>query len=295
MLQDDDAREAILNSMLLNDLAAYLISDGDMAAFARYALGNYDSSGDHWRIYKDEQGNVTQVLYDGDYTHATIVEADGTETTVALDPGSVRTALAKAVGNGMDPMDMQDIMIKSGLGYNDETKHWFAEDKRAIYTPPSQNFEAAQTEEALYAGIFGEGWVSANDLFDRFKTNPNLERIAISKVSMEEIQAMADNGALILLSYQDPNPKKHGHIAFIANSRLTLSTSWHSSSPEPLHEGKRGTEINHDDFWPVVAQSGVYTGITSTLYATTGYRDPDIRSRLLRESLYFYTVKRSAQ
>jgi hypothetical protein len=126
------------NEVLLNDLLAYY-DGGGMAAFARYALENYESGGDYWRVYQDEEGNVTKVLYDGEYNRATIVEADGTETTVEFEVGnSLSGALANVVGNGMTKKAMNDIMVASGLDYNPESRTWYAVDERGVYVPPAQ-------------------------------------------------------------------------------------------------------------------------------------------------------------
>jgi hypothetical protein len=42
----------------------------------------------------------------------------------------------------------------------------------------------------------------------------------------------------------------------------------------------------------VVVHAGVYPGITSIRYTTTGYNNPDTRDYLLKNDLYFYAVKR---
>jgi hypothetical protein len=67
MLQDGE--DITRNGMLGNDLIAYLGAGGDMAAFARYVLENYDSSGDFWKLTKE--GNLE---YDG---FATLRDAEG--------------------------------------------------------------------------------------------------------------------------------------------------------------------------------------------------------------------------
>jgi hypothetical protein len=99
---------------------------------------------------------------------------------------------------------------------------------------------------------------------------------------------MADRGDLILVIYKNPKPDKSGHIAFIANSGLTLSTS-----PKTIFEDEKGTTIDRNRFWPIVAQAGVKTGITSIVYATNGYNDG--RPKLLSDFLHFYRFKGAAQ
>jgi hypothetical protein len=51
MLQD--GMDLNVDKALLNDLLAYYITGGDMTAFARYALENYDATGDYWKLMKD--------------------------------------------------------------------------------------------------------------------------------------------------------------------------------------------------------------------------------------------------
>jgi len=42
----------------------------------------------------------------------------------------------------------------------------------------------------------------------------------------------------------------------------------------------------------VIVHAGSYPGITSILYATNGYDDPDTHDDLLRDDLHFYAVRR---
>jgi hypothetical protein len=150
----------------------------------------------------------------------------------------------------------------------------------------------------LFTRIFGSGG-DTNTLFDKFKINPNMERIDTNTTSMEGIQAMADNGILIFLIYKNLEAGQKGHIAFIANSRLAMTTMGELSDI-----GKTGTELDKNIFWPIVAQGGYMTGISSTVYATNGFSrsnylipgttDPipgPFRPYLLKNNLHFYTVK----
>jgi hypothetical protein len=112
------------------DLAVYdyARSEGNMDIMAAYADEMYDSSGEYWRVIKDANGNVVQVLDDGDRAHATIVDAEGNIERVAdLDTTSLTGQLAAIVGNGMSKERMNQIMMASGLDYNDVEK-WFAKD-----------------------------------------------------------------------------------------------------------------------------------------------------------------------
>ena len=119
------------NERLEKDINAY---DKGKEFFNNYVDNNYDSSGDYFRIYKDKDGKVTKVLDDGDIYHATIVEADGSERTVALQGGSITKALSAIAGNGMTPEEMNKLMVESGLWY-EEGKAWYAKEDRGKYIP----------------------------------------------------------------------------------------------------------------------------------------------------------------
>jgi len=118
---------------LARDIYAYM-TDGTVG-FSSYVDKNYDSSADYFRIYKDKVGNITKVLDDGDILHATIVDADGSERTVALQGGSITAALAVIAANGMTKEQMNDLMVASGLWY-EEGKAWYAKEDRGKYFQP---------------------------------------------------------------------------------------------------------------------------------------------------------------
>ena len=72
MLQD--GQNVGMDMNLANDIIAYM---GGSEAFNAYVDGNYDSSGDYWRVITDENGKVTQVLDDGDKDTITVVDKNG--------------------------------------------------------------------------------------------------------------------------------------------------------------------------------------------------------------------------
>jgi len=126
------------NDNLMNDITAYAVAynSNNMSLFNNYVDANYDSSADYWRVIMNANGSVDKILWDGDYTNATIVEADGTERFLPLQAGSVTQALSNAIGNGITKNQVNSIMLKSGLDFNNETKQWYAKEEYSIYTPP---------------------------------------------------------------------------------------------------------------------------------------------------------------
>jgi hypothetical protein len=109
------------------DLAMYdyARSVGNMDIMAAYADSLYDSSGEYWRVIKDSNGNVVQVLDDKDMAHATIVDADGNIEKIAdLDVSPLTIQLAAIVGNGMSGERMNQIMVASGLWWENVTEGW---------------------------------------------------------------------------------------------------------------------------------------------------------------------------
>jgi hypothetical protein len=66
--------------------------------------------------------------------------------------------------------------------------------------------------------------------------------------------------------------------------------------PEAAYQGQQGSNLNPDTCWPILAQAGTYTGITTMGYGTNGWNSEDkngnpFRDTLLAEYLYFYTVR----
>lgn len=147
----------VSDSGLRRDAAAYLTFDktGSRDAFSSYVADAYDSSADYWRILKDKDGNATRVLDDGDREHATIVEVDGRERKVRLQPGSVSAALSSAIGGGMTQPQMNRLMVESGLDWTKETG-WYAKDDRARYVEPVAAVAPVRT--SLLDGL--KSWVA---------------------------------------------------------------------------------------------------------------------------------------
>jgi len=120
---------------IAKDIIAY--SDG-MDYFNSYVDGDYDSSADYFRMYIDKDEKVTKVLDDGDIYHATIVEADGSERTAALQGGSITADLASIAGNGMTREQMNDLIVKPGQ-WDEEGKAWYAKEDQGKYIPSEES------------------------------------------------------------------------------------------------------------------------------------------------------------
>jgi len=181
------------NEGLRSDIIAYNIG-GDF--FNDYVDKNYDSSGDYFRMYKDIDGKIIKVLDDGDIYHATIVEADGSERTVALQGGSISAALAAIAGNGMTQKQMNDLMVESGLWY-EEGKAWYAIEDRGKYIPPEVSVNN------------GSGWLGATltDLRGEVTGLVNYAKDAVFSLTSEIKNIVGDitSGISELLSFK-PKP-----------------------------------------------------------------------------------------
>jgi hypothetical protein len=115
------------NSTLVNDLAAYYISGGGTAAFAQYALENYDATQDYWRL--TGEGDLE---YDG---FATLRDENGeiliSNTKMGLSNMAVESALLYILG--IDPKDddkvaaVRNLMIDSGLVHSSDAdpSNWY--------------------------------------------------------------------------------------------------------------------------------------------------------------------------
>jgi len=137
-----------------------------------------------------------------------------------------------------------------------------------------------------YDLIFEGKYEDTNTMFDSFKKNPNLDRLDPNVYDIQRIQKLADSGILVLMIYQDKAPGKFGHIAFVGNSGLTLSTI----PAIPGHEGKKGTSLPKDEL--VLVQGGYYAGTVSIRYVIDGWDNINTRKNLLENSVYFYCINK---
>ena len=90
---------------------------------------------------------------------------------------------------------------------------------------------------------------------------------------------------MVLMIYKNPNPGDSGHIAFVGNSNLTMF----SVPTIPGLEGKKGTTLQSHQL--VLVQAGTNTGVTSINYGTNKWYDEKNRQNLLKNNVYFYTVR----
>jgi DNA-binding ferritin-like protein len=144
-----------------------------------------------------------------------------------------------------------------------------------------------------YDMIFQGRDEDTNTMFESFKTNPNLEKLEPAGYSLEDIQAMANSGVLVLMIYQNLAPNERGHIAFIAHNNVKLFTVPDKAvSPNGLDPQQNiyGTELSSVEL--TVAQAGVYAGFASIRFATNGWIVQKTRDTLRTNNLYFYTVKK---
>jgi hypothetical protein len=140
----------------------------------------------------------------------------------------------------------------------------------------------------IYDSIFGGKIEDTNTMFESFKNNPNLERIPITDYDdLSTIQDLADNGILVLVVIKNNSGK--GHIAFVGHSDMVYNTIYDPSSNKPEYEGMNLSSLPKHHL--TVVQAGTYTGTTSIRYTTTGWNTDTIRKNLLKDNMYFYTVK----
>lgn len=108
---------------------------------------------------------------------------------------------------------------------------------------------------------------SPQKAYVEWQANPWLFRLKPENFSTEQIQHLADEGYVILISYF--NPRGKSHLAFVGNSRLVMSTI-----PQIKKlEGKSASDLG-SEWLPVVVQAGTYTGVTSIVYASNGWLEP---------------------
>jgi hypothetical protein len=127
----------------------------------------------------------------------------------------------------------------------------------------------------------------ANELYNHFEANDKIFE-NINNQGIETIQEMADNGDLILMSYTH---KPHGHIAFVGHRGLTISTVTKEKSNN--RDVAMATNMKNHDYWPIVVQAGVHTGITSMFLAADDWLKEGERSNLLNNKIVcFYKIRR---
>jgi hypothetical protein len=125
MLQDEVSLGA--NTMLAKDLMMYYDAEDDMAAFARYALENYETAGDYWKLTKE--GNLE---YDG---FATLRDEDGnviiSNSTMRLSDTAVESALLYILGIDKNDNDkvtaVRNMMVASGIthSFDEDPSNWY--------------------------------------------------------------------------------------------------------------------------------------------------------------------------
>ena len=158
--------------------------------------------------------------------------------------------------------------------------------------------------------VFPSGVKEANELFEDFKTNKNLQPLAAAgPEDLERIQREADRGTLILAVFLNKTHKSkedglyHGHIAFVGNSKLTVN-----SSPDCIAKQDDGKEIynyknetprespstpgSNAALWLLLVQAGTFKGIVPIRVGTNGWMTKGTRGNLLQNSIKFYAVKR---
>jgi hypothetical protein len=138
----------------------------------------------------------------------------------------------------------------------------------------------------VFKKVFPNGTlILANEFYDRFKANEEIFE-NINSQGIETIQEMADNGDMILVSYKD---EPSGHIAFVGHRALTISTITRDKSKNA--DAAVASSMGDHDYWPVVVQAGVHTGVTSIVYATNDWRD-NKDTYLIDSTVCFYKIRR---
>jgi hypothetical protein len=146
--------------------------------------------------------------------------------------------------------------------------------------------------EDVFKKIFmGNEGKNTNELFDFFKTNPNLERIHPNNHDdLSNIQALADSGALVFMIAKRADGD--GHIALIGHSGLEYYSAQGTTAYEGNGQNLQTLLDKGEKYHVTVIQGGAYPGVNSLAYATNKLWDPKTRKDLLDNSLWFYTVKK---
>jgi len=143
----------------------------------------------------------------------------------------------------------------------------------------------------------------ANDIADTFAGNTDvLERVQvrtdsdeISREDLAKIQAMADNGELVLVAFKNTNGLS-GHLAFVGHSELTLSIKAPVNSQADheailSNDGEKASDVSGISL--VIVHAGTYSGVTGISLGTNGWNNEETRKTLLENSIRFYRVKRN--
>jgi hypothetical protein len=156
--------------------------------------------------------------------------------------------------------------------------------------------------EDMYNQIFPYGVQSANDTFNQFANNPNLQALEASadQSTIDRIQAMADSGILIIMSYLnttiDPETNRpgSGHLALVAPSGVEMFSIPPVYNDQELPHDVYGYQLNSATQWPVLSQGGEVTGNVPMTYGTTGWNRGK-RKELLENDIRFYAVRRAGK
>jgi hypothetical protein len=127
-----DGADFTINEILLKDLMVYYGTGGDMAAFSRYVLENYDSSGDNWlvkmngaivgtpndpRIYREvynDGGEIVNELVPGSDEKG----SQAASLVALLGEERVRELLHLPAGNNINISEFDRDAIAEILGYH---------------------------------------------------------------------------------------------------------------------------------------------------------------------------------
>lgn len=125
-------------------------------------------------------------------------------------------------------------------------------------------------------------------LTDSWRENDNLIRLSPNKYEISDIQSMADKGLLILMSYDNPNPKQADHFAFVGHSELTLfSDPIKSVSGALLPQNRKASESEY----PVLVQAGAFTGVIWIAWGSNGWNK--VTHNLFKNGIIrFYAIRK---
>ena len=167
-------------------------------------------------------------------------------------------------------------------------------------TPQCNNYVGdsikSKFREDIYNKVFPDGVSTANNMFDQFKGNPNLKVIDTNKYTVDDIQAMADKGVLIIMAFKNPNPKESGHLAFVAHSKVRMMSSPKNYKGTNLPQSGFGEEQSFKSAYPILSQAGEVTGNVTAAWGIPGWNDDskvddlEYRKYLLKNYVCFYTV-----